>query len=105
MIFLAGKSIALDRMKADKPGISPDISVDHDYYGQGENSAKHPLQGPKQADEKAKEVKEAIKPSGYEVGYDGRMGLTHDKGDVVSGERVKKAIGGSAKERLGMTDD
>lgn len=105
MIFLSGNSIALDRAKADlkQPGIAPDISVDHDYYDQGEHPGMkaHPLQGPKQAAEKEKQVKDAIKPSGYEIGYDGVMGKTSDKGDVTSDSKQKLAVGGAAKERLG----
>lgn len=107
MIFLAGKSIAVERMKADKAGISPDISVDHDYYDQGQHpgSGKHPMQGPKQAEQKAKEVRDAIKPSGYEIGYEGVMGKSSDKGDTTFDKKTKLAIGGAAKKRLGMTDD
>jgi hypothetical protein len=92
-ILWGGPSEAEKRLKAENMDMAPGIRIDHNYYAY--------LQG--RAKDKAKELEQENKLSGYEVGFNGKMGrnfrFDDDKNDKA--KRTKLAIGGAAKERKG----
>lgn len=83
METIYGSSTTHDRVAKDSMQPNQQVSLSHDYYSSNPEASK----------KKMSEVEDAKKPSGYEVGYSGKMKETGKD------YRVRKAIGGVAKLR------
>ena len=79
-----GENTTYDRIAKDSMTPSPQVALDHDYYSAN----------PERARKKMKEVEDSKKPSGYEMGYNGK-----EKPEGKDYNRVKKAMGGVCKWR------
>jgi len=90
MTTIYGVSTTVDRIKNDSMEPNDRVAIDHDFY------SAHP----ERASKKMKEVDDEMKPSGYEMGYSGRMKPEgKDYSSKKSKSRDHKAIGGAAKWR------
>ena len=90
-----GPSEAEKRLMSDNMEMAPRIRIDHNNYVNTHLK--------KMAADKDKELENENKLSGYEVGYNGKMGKNarYDDDKNENAKRKKLAIGGAAKERKG----
>ena len=81
-----GESTTWDRVAKDSMKTNNQVAIDHDFYSAN----------PERAKSKMKEVEAAEKPSGYEVGFKGRI---KEEGKDFGKKREGYAIGGVMKMR------
>lgn len=87
MHTIYGENVAAERIRNDNMKPNQRVAIDHDFYSANPEASK----------KKMKEVDDANKPSGMEVGYSGRMKET---GKDYDDKRSRYAIGGVAKLRM-----